>query len=298
MKRVIITNYTDPVCVWCWGTEPVFRALETHFPELIEFRYVCGGLVENIDQFTDAGNGIDGGADRANRQIMEHWLASADRHGMPIQAEGFHLFSKEYPSTFPQNIAYKAAQIASPELADAYLRRLREATLAEARITSKTEVQIELAGEVGVNVEKFIAALHDESAEKKFNADLWVTRSLGVSGFPTFLCKTSEARQVMVRGFQDYKSLSGVISYLTDGELQPVQVPPDEAVLNGLFANHKKLAREEIYQAFDFADRAQADAWISLLAGKGKVEIQPAGSSYFIRPVESLSCNSITGVFE
>jgi len=38
MKRIVITNFTDPVCVWSWGTEPVFRALETHHPDQVEFR--------------------------------------------------------------------------------------------------------------------------------------------------------------------------------------------------------------------------------------------------------------------
>jgi len=140
MKRIIITNFTDPVCVWCWGTEPVFRALETQYPDQIEFRYIAGGLVDDIDHFTDASNGINGGSDGANAQIMTHWLEAADRHGMPIKAEGFHLFSKEYSSTYPQNIAYKAAQIADPEKADAFLRRMREATLVEAKVTSNPDI--------------------------------------------------------------------------------------------------------------------------------------------------------------
>lgn len=27
-----VTSFSDPVCTWCWGSEPVFRALETHYP--------------------------------------------------------------------------------------------------------------------------------------------------------------------------------------------------------------------------------------------------------------------------
>ena len=90
MEKIIITNFTDPVCCWCWATEPVFRALETHYPDKIEFRYICGGLVDDINHFTDSGNGINGGADGANAQIMSHWLGSSKRHGMPIKSEGFH----------------------------------------------------------------------------------------------------------------------------------------------------------------------------------------------------------------
>ena len=63
MKCITITNFTDPVCIWCWGTEPIFRALETHYPDLVEFRYVMGGLVYDINNFADRDNGIDAGAE-------------------------------------------------------------------------------------------------------------------------------------------------------------------------------------------------------------------------------------------
>lgn len=45
--KIIITSFTDPVCTWCWGTEPIFRKLETHFPGQIEFRY---GLPKEQDR--------------------------------------------------------------------------------------------------------------------------------------------------------------------------------------------------------------------------------------------------------
>ena len=50
MNKVIITNVTDPVCPWCWGEEPFFRKLETHFPNLITWRNVMGGLVEDMNK--------------------------------------------------------------------------------------------------------------------------------------------------------------------------------------------------------------------------------------------------------
>jgi hypothetical protein len=60
---------------------------------------------------------------------------------MPVKGEGFRLFSKEHPSTYPQNIAYKAAQMQDQALAHKFLRRIREASAAEARQTNTTEVQ-------------------------------------------------------------------------------------------------------------------------------------------------------------
>lgn len=58
MKPIVITNYSDPVCVWCWGTEPIFRAMETHYPDLFSIRYVMGGMVRDLSDFNDEENGI------------------------------------------------------------------------------------------------------------------------------------------------------------------------------------------------------------------------------------------------
>ncbi|MEI8201311.1 MAG: DsbA family protein [Eubacteriales bacterium] len=296
MKRIVITNFTDPVCVWCWGTEPVFRALETHYPDQIEFRYVMGGLVDNIDDFSDPGNGINAGSDGANAQIMSHWLEGSDRHGMPINPEGFHLFSKEFPSTYPQNIAYKAAQLADPEKADAYLRRLREAAATEAKVTSNPDIQIELASEVGIDIAAFIKAIKSGEAEKKFNGDMALTRASGIGGFPSFLVKTSDGRQVMVRGYKTREEFEEIISYLTDGSLQASEVTPSLEALTELMNKHPRLALEEVRQAFDFSTKKETDEWIAPYIEDGSLMKEEAGTSYFIRKASSFACNMTTGI--
>ncbi|MED9919903.1 MAG: DsbA family protein, partial [Megasphaera sp.] len=130
MKHIVITNYSDPVCVWCWGTEPIFRAMETHYPNRFSIRYVMGGMVRDLSDFDDEENGIGGGdADTINAQLREHLAESTAVHHMPVAVDKYHLFSERFNSSFPQNIAYKAAQIAAPDMADSFLRRIREATL-------------------------------------------------------------------------------------------------------------------------------------------------------------------------
>jgi predicted DsbA family dithiol-disulfide isomerase len=32
-KMIEITEFTDPVCTWCWGSEPALRKLATRFGE-------------------------------------------------------------------------------------------------------------------------------------------------------------------------------------------------------------------------------------------------------------------------
>lgn len=115
-----------------------------------------GGLVENIEEKWDPANGI-GHADilRINKQIEAHWKEAERRHGMPVKGTGYTLSSHEYPSTYPQNIAYKAAQMVDQKKADRFLRRMREASAAEYLMTSHPDVLDKLAAEVDLTSRNF-----------------------------------------------------------------------------------------------------------------------------------------------
>ena len=141
-SRLEILAFTDPVCTWCWGSDPVLRKLETWYGDAVSIRYVMGGLVEDIRAFHDRVNGIGGDPERSNQQIAQHWLEASERHGMPVRTAGFRLFSAEAVSTYPQNIAFKAAELTNPALAAPYLRRLREASAAEARPSFRSNCTI------------------------------------------------------------------------------------------------------------------------------------------------------------
>lgn len=296
-NKIIITNFTDPVCTWCWGSEPVLRALETRYPGQIENRYVMGGLVEDINDFTDPSNGIEAGAEQANAQVAKHWVEAGKRHGMPVEPEGFHLFSDEYPSTYPQNIAYKAAQLVAPDKADQFLRRIREATIVEGLVTSRVDVQMSLADEVGIDIVAFSKAIKDGSAKKAFQGDLGLTRSLGVTGFPTFMVKFYDQR-IMLRGYRDLDTFISVIDTATGGSIKPIQVSPNDDILLDLLDKHSNLAAEEIRQAFGLGNKAEVDSWMDQLEQEKKIIRINAGQSYFVKRTgrKNLTCDIDTGL--
>lgn len=285
-KKVVITNFTDPLCTWCWGLEPVFRKLETHFPGEIEFRYVMGGMVENVADVWDRANGIGhADIDTIHRQVEAHWIEASRRHGMPVKGKGFNLFTPEYPSTYPQNIAYKAAQMVDQKKADRLLRRLREASAAEYQRTSLPEVIDKLAAEVGLNLKEFHKYLEDGSAEKAFKEDLKTTRAFGVTGFPTCLVSYGD-KQYLLRGYNDYASFVRVIEMASDGKVKPIGSPKaDDTTILDFIKDHGRLALVELKEAFDFSDDKAADGWARKMEKEGLVKINPVGESYFIEPV-------------
>lgn len=290
-KIIEIIEFSDPVCTWCWGSEPVLRKLETRYGEQLQVKYIMGGLVKNIEDFYDSANDIGGDANESNRQIVSHWLRASQRHGMPVQEEGFTLFSKEHPSTYPQNIAYKAALMESETLANKFLRNIREATATQARQTNKTGVLIEIATESGLDIAKFIERFSDGSAEAAFMEDLKIMHSFNVRGFPSFLVKYGND-EVLMRGYQGYQAIKSVIDTLAKDEVnENILEKSDDEVLD-FIKKYERVAPVEIQMTFDLSD-IELDQIINDLIDENLIELIPAGNGNMIGILSNpLFCDS------
>jgi len=294
-KVIEIIEFTDPVCTWCWGSEPVLRKLETRFGEQVKISYIMGGLVQDITSFYDSYNDIGGDPDRSNRNIAKHWVDASARHGMPVRSEGFKLFSKEHPSTYPQNIAYKAAQLQDQALANKFLRRIREASAAEARQTNRTEILLELASEVGLDIARFLDDFTHGPAQKAFEQDLAITAKYGARGFPSFLLKYGE-KEMLIRGYKRYEEFKALIGHLSGGEIQERPVSADEGSLMAFITRYGSVALIEIQMTFDLGDD-ELKTVIDSLLNKQLIQKREAGNGYFISPKASAaSCDPATGV--
>lgn len=294
---VELIAFTDPVCTWCWGSEPVLRKLEVWYGEQVKIRYVMGGLVEDIREFYDRANDIGGDPERSNAQIAHHWLEASERHGMPVQVEGFRLFTSETVSTYPQNIAFKAAELTNPALATIFLRRMREASAAEARETGRREVLIELASEVGLDVAAFIGHMSDGSAEAAFRQDLEETRRYGARGFPTFVLRFGD-QQIMLRGYQSFASMKAVIDEVSGGTLQERAPGTGADDILGFLAKYRRAAPVELATVFDLPPD-DLEKTQTALEQDGRIRRVAVGNGYFWEPVAAEPfCDPETGICE
>ena len=296
MSQVIITNVTDPVCPWCWGEEPFFRKLETHFPNLITWRNVMGGLVEDMNKNKPADIDADTYYNKENKDFITHCLETAEKHGMPIRTEGFNLFSETENSSFPLCIAFKAAQIANAEKADLFLYNLRAAAMAEARQAIAEAELIAIADESGIDIAAFLDPLNDGSAEKAFWQDVEEAKKLKVEVFPTFVFEY-EGKQMPLKNFRDYNTMAAMIKAVSSGKLLPQAVRFSSEALLELMETHPRLSAEEVKEAFDFASLQDMEAAIAPLLASGELLKQPADNSYFIRkPAKGMACDLTTGI--
>lgn len=289
-----LIQFTDPVCTWCWGSEPIIRKLETEYGRNLKASYVMGGLVKDIRVFNDHANGIGGGAQESNRSIASHWEEASIRHGMPVNGFEFKLFSNEYPSTYPQNIAYLAAKMENVNLANKYLRLIREETITKGRLTNRKDVLIELANDIGLDIVSFIKRLDDGSAEEEFKKDLKFVKDKRVTGFPTFLLKYKDS-EILLRGYQSYDRLKAIIESITGGDIHPKEIKVCRKEIIKFITKYNRVAPIEVQITFDLTKEA-TDQYLNELLENKTIMMEKVGNGYLISINEELTCDPITGI--
>ncbi|HEY3339169.1 MAG TPA: DsbA family protein [Propionicimonas sp.] len=293
-----ITAFTDPVCTWCWGSEPVLRAVKERYGDQVRITPVMGGLVKDIREFMDARNGIGGDPDGANRNVARHYGEASARHGMPVQTEGFALFSDGYPSTYPQNEAYLAAKQQGTAIAATFLRRIREASAAEARQTNRPEVLAELAAEVGLDVGAFLTALGDGTAKKAFADDLATTAAYGVRGFPSFVVDGGDdSRPLMLPSYQPYATFREVIRLVSNGTAVEATLPKDAEAIAGFIRRWGSAADIEITTTFELTTAEWAELAPQVEAIEDITVVATGNGRFFHADARAAgTCDLTTGV--
>lgn len=274
--QIEVTEYTDPYCTWCWGSEPILRKIKAEYGDQIKISFIMGGLVENIDRFFDPSNRI--GGSKWHEQVAAHWEEASGKHGMPVDSKAFlKLKTEGFRSTYPANIAYKAAQIQDQGLADKFLRRLREAASAEGKIIHRIDVQVELAEEVGLDGEKYIQAIENGAAEKEFRNDVKICRGFRITGFPTYQIKNRDGKGLFLNGYQGYQSFERVFQKLNGGSLKKTEYSLKEEDILSFIKKFEKVATQEVATLLGI-ERNKANKFLSEIESITPIEV---GNDYF-----------------
>jgi len=294
MKEAIIeiTEFTDPYCTWCWGSEPILRKLKWVYGNRIRISYKMGGLVEDINQFYDPLNKI--GGEFWYLQVADHWLDASSRHGMPVDTRQFTEYYKEFKSTWPANIAVKAAEFQNKDLAWKYLRMLREAAAAEAVPIHRLEEQLRLAEECGLDILKMREDIESGIAYKEFMEDIKECRKRGITGFPTFLIKKLEDNFEIIKvGYMVYPVFKEILGKLSNNKLKEKKIEFNESEALNFISYWGRVATQEIAVLFNIL-KHEAHSFLKNLESKGLIESQKAGNDYFWK-IKSF-CDSKTGL--
>lgn len=125
-----VTEFTDPGCVWSWSSEPKLRWLRHHYGERVAWRRVFGIQVDDLKLSFPERDAV-----ASAEAWRRDWLAVAAHSGAPITARLEWMLA----SSWPASKAAKAAEAQGEEIAEAALRRLREAVFVEGRPADSRE---------------------------------------------------------------------------------------------------------------------------------------------------------------
>lgn len=188
--KLEVMVFTDPYCSWCWATEPMILSMAEKYRDQIHFTYVFGGLIKDMDNFYDSSNDI---ADAS--AVLPHWKMVSERSGQPINEMLWDDLSKiRHFSSWPANIACKAAFFQGENVGERYLRNMRMAALTDRKIISNEEVYNEIAKNTeGLDFEQFKRDLDEGNAKKAFEEDQIMCIRWEAHGFPTMLFYKADA---------------------------------------------------------------------------------------------------------
>lgn len=212
---IILTAFTDPMMGLSYESEPIMDHLRETYGDRIEFRYVMSLLVRDVSDFMlpeERAMELEAGIRRYCKRLAAIYKDEERIGGLPINMEGFCLFDTGHRSSRPLNLAYKAAQLADPKKADAFLTALRHATVMDCRPTTHMVEILKVVRNVGIDEDAFLLHYQDGSADAALEKDLALGRSLGIYSLPTYLIQHKE-EALMLQSFR-YQDFAGAIENL------------------------------------------------------------------------------------
>src|SRR3990172_1814827 len=157
-----IVHFADPMCWWSWGLEPVLQRLKEVYGDNVKVTYRMGGTFRDLKEWMTEYE--------VDETSTPKWIQeSAEMTGMPVATD--YLWRSKVTSTYPACLAFKAAQLQSPEKADRYFRRMMEAFQVEGRPATQEEYA-RLAAEVGLDGERLRKDVRTAAVQKAFEEDM------------------------------------------------------------------------------------------------------------------------------
>lgn len=256
-KPVRIIYFTDPICSSCWGIEPQLRKLKLEYGDAVSVEYRMGGLLPSWDIYNSGG--ISKPSD-----VAHHWDEVSAYYEMPI--DGDVWLEDPLSSSYPPSIAFKAAQMQSPERAVAFLRRIREMVFLEKKNITRREHLLQAASQTGLDPVRFRADL-DGKAESLFRQDLELAQKWGVRGFPTLFFTDAEGKSVKVYGVKPYEVFETALRQVYP---QATKKPYDFS-WEGLFAHYPTLTSKE-FAVLSGRSKTDAETYLDALTKEGKLK--------------------------
>lgn len=262
MTKLMIYNFTNPFCIWCWASEPVLRKIEVEYGDSVEIYPYIGALISDLREIQDPESGLYAyDVERSNKNFMTRWQSQEERIGMPIDVVDFELFNDRRYSTMPTEVALEAARLTDESLLPVYLRRIREALFTEQVPVNDQDEYLRLAEEVGYDLDAFTEPLINGRARSYFLEGLQTAEKYGVDTYPTsILVWQDDEREdaIFLKSFVPFSAYAEAIETLSHGQTKAHPLPPTVQSMKELSERYPQLAVREITEILG-VDKDQAE---------------------------------------
>ena len=166
----------DPMCSWCWGFEPTRKIIFETIGERMQIRRMVGGLAPDSDQPMP---------ESMRLMLQQTWQRI--EQSIPGTRFNYAFWDECSPrrSTYPANRAVIAAREQGESFDPLMTARIQQAYYLEAKNPSDNPVLVELAADIGLDVERFAESLESDALQQRLLAEIESTRAMGINSFPS-----------------------------------------------------------------------------------------------------------------
>ena len=198
----ILYHVHDPMCSWCWGFRRSWEKLREALPAAIKVVNVVGGLAPDSDQAMPADQ---------QKTIAGYWASVSEQTGAEVNFD-FWTNCSPRRSTYPACRAVLAACRQNAE--QAMIDAIQHAYYLRAMNPSDNSTLIELAGELGLDAERFSVDLVSREIEERLDENFVLRRRLGVRQFPSLVLAQGKSLFPIAVDYKSHLPMLDAISEL------------------------------------------------------------------------------------
>lgn len=170
------------MCSWCYAFAPAWEALKAALPPGVAVQRVLGGLAPDTDQ-------------PMPQEMRDYLRATWTRieRQVPGTRFNFDFWTRCEPrrATYPACRAVIAARAQGEEHDERMTQAIQRAYYREARNPSDRDTLVQLAGELGLERDRFAAALEHTGTQRALEAEIARARGMGADSFPSLVLEHS-----------------------------------------------------------------------------------------------------------
>lgn len=198
----------DPMCSWCYAFAPVLAQLQQGLPQSVTVERLLGGLAPDNDVPMDP-------AMRERLEATWHRIET----NVPDTHFNFDFWRNctPYRSTYPSCRAVIAAMQQGAEYDEKMTKAIQQAYYQQERNPSLIETLVNIAGEIGLDRERFEQALSSDEVEQELQRQIGFAREIGAESYPALILAVNSSRWPVGIDYNDAAPMLDTIDFLLHG---------------------------------------------------------------------------------